>query len=88
MKKIYVELKQNEVVNSGSWSAFVKVEHFGKEGQNKVAIDDNVTYSTKQKAWESIKNRVERLSYEENQIYFNNKLISSIEEIEQLKNKL
>lgn len=88
MKKIFINLKQVTGGFANGWTASVAIAHGGKNGQNEIAIGESIIYPTKQQAWESIKDRVNNLDFENDEIYFNYQRVHSLEEVERLVEEL
>lgn len=88
MKKIFINLSQVTDSFANGWTASVAIAHGGKNGQNEIAIGESVIYSNKLKAWNSIKERVENLDFEKDEIFFNYNRVQSLQEIEQTEGQL
>jgi hypothetical protein len=84
MRKVFINLNQtNGGIIPNGWTASVAIAHRAP-GQNQVAIGESIVYNTKQQAWASIRNRVENIDYEADEIFFNYQRVTSLAIVEQM----
>lgn len=80
MAKYFVNLTHNQTPVEG-WTASVARAYTAKNAPNEVAIGESIIYPSKENAWESIQSHVQKLDYEQDEIWFNHRPVRSYEEV-------
>lgn len=81
MRTIFVNLKENKGGFASGWVASIGTAHGIKEGNNQIAFGESLIYPTKDTAWTSIRNKVERLDFVQDHIYFNHQHVADHESV-------
>jgi hypothetical protein len=84
MRRVFINLNQTKGgITPNGWTASVAIAH-GALGQNQIAIGESIIYYSKQQAWDTIRNRVENLDYETDEIFFNYHRVDSFVTVQQM----
>lgn len=81
MRTIFVNLTENKGGFDLGWVASIGIAHGTAGGNKQIAFGESEIYPTKDTAWTSIRNRVERLDFGQDHIYFNHQHVADLDTV-------
>ena len=79
MEKILINL---HMIANGNWVASIASENSPKGAKSAIASGGfQVTYGSKQQAWETISERASLLNYTDNEVFFNLQSVDSYDDV-------
>ena len=87
MKQIFIKLNQEPAPDNG-WTASIATALKPKNSEISIVIGESVIHRTKEQAWGTISRRAFGLDYINNEVKFNNTLVTSYAQVLVLVNAL